>query len=211
MEIKRLKELRKALNAENWNAKTMIEVIAIIDEAIARQSVKSEEVQEAIGFQEEHVKDCQASINRITRGEVNFMESEVVDGAWTNKNINADIVEQEKREISLCNIAITALQAYEPWIPVSNGKPESGKHVLLCCEIKPLGKRYVCDGFYAQSKTITTICDGDNNCEYDEETDEYYLIEGYYEIIKNWDDYSSIVIDDFVTHWKPLPEPPKGE
>ena len=38
MDIERLKELRKALNTENWNAKTMIEVIAIIDEAIARQS-----------------------------------------------------------------------------------------------------------------------------------------------------------------------------
>ena len=108
------------------------------------------------------------------------------------------------------DLAITAMQDYQPWIPVSNVKPESGKHVLLCCEIKPLGKRYVCDGYYAQSKTITTICDGDNNYEYDEETDEYYLTEGYYEIIENWDDYSSIVIEDFVTHWKPLPEQPEA-
>jgi hypothetical protein len=115
---------------------------------------------------------------------------------------------QPTKEIDL---AITALQQYEPWVSVEDEKPESGKHVLLCCEVRPSGKRYVCDGFYAQSKTITTICDGDNNYEYDEETDEYYLIEGYYEIIKNWDDYSSIVIDDFVTHWKPLPEAPKGE
>ena len=51
LSFERLKELRKALNAENWNAKTMIEVIAIIDEAIARQSVKSEEIQEAIEWQ----------------------------------------------------------------------------------------------------------------------------------------------------------------
>ena len=64
------------------------------------------------------------------------------------------------------DLAITAMQDYQPWIPVSNVKPESGKHVLLCCEIKPLGKRYVCDGYYAQSKTITTICDDDNNYEY---------------------------------------------
>jgi hypothetical protein len=106
---------------------------------------------------------------------------------------------------------ITALQACEPWVSVEVEKPESGKHVLLCCEVRPSGKRYVCDGFYAQSKTITTICDGDNNYEYDEETDEYYLTEGYYEIIKNWDDYSSIVIEDFVTHWMPLPKPPERQ
>ena len=31
MDIERLKELRKSLNAENWNAKTKIEVIALTD------------------------------------------------------------------------------------------------------------------------------------------------------------------------------------
>lgn len=30
-------------------------------------------------------------------------------------------------------------------------------------------------------------------------------------VCDNWGDYSSIFIGDFVTHWKPLPEPPKGE
>lgn len=33
----------------------------------------------------------------------------------------------------------------------------------------------------------------------------------WYEIIKNLDDFNSIVIDGFITHWMPLPEPPKGE
>ena len=27
--------------------------------------------------------------------------------------------------------------------------------------------------------------------------------------VNNWDEYSSIAIDDTVTHWMPLPEPPK--
>ena len=99
----------------------------------------------------------------------------------------------------------------EQWIPVGERLPESGKHILLCCEVRPSGKRYVCDGYYAASKSTTSGYSSELDCEYDEETDEYYLPEGYYEVIKNWDDYSSIVIDDFVTHWKPLPEPPKGE
>lgn len=158
------------------------DLTSLIDAEIARQSVKSEEVAEAIDI---------LQVIRPSEKEIKSGEYPEVAGA--------------------IDLAITAMQDYQPWIPVSNVKPESGKHVLLCCEIKPLGKRYVCDGYYAQSKTITTICDDDNNYEYDEETDEYYLIEGYYEIIKNCDDYSSIAIEDFVTHWKPLPEPPKGE
>ena len=37
----------------------------------------------------------------------------------------------------------------------------------------------------------------------------FYLPEGFYERINNWDEYSSIVISDSVTHWMPMPEPPK--
>lgn len=101
------------------------------------------------------------------------------------------------------------------WIPVSERLPESGVHVLLCCEIRSGGsvyKRYVCDGYYAKKYTEQTWNNsGDIDCEYREEDDEYYLLEGWYEVIKNWDDYNSIAIHDFVTHWMPLPEPPKGE
>lgn len=79
----------------------------------------------------------------------------------------------------------------------------------MCCETRPNGGRYICDGFYVKPKTITGSCSGDCAVEYDEDSDEYYLLEGYYEVIKNWDEYSSIVLDDFVTHWMPLPELPK--
>jgi len=152
-----------------------------------RQSVKSEEVAEAISW-------------LTSTGHSN----QYMSGNWTapmKHHINRVIQET----------ILTALQAYEPWVSVEDRLPESGKHVLLCCEVRPSGKRYVCDGYYAGSKSITCGCSDDLDCEYDEETDEHYLPEGYYEVIKNWDDYSSIVIYDFVTHWKPLPEPPKGE
>jgi hypothetical protein len=45
--------------------------------------------------------------------------------------------------------------------------------------------------------------------EYNEADDTYYIPEGWYECISNWDEYSSIKIHGEVTHWMPLPAAPK--
>lgn len=100
------------------------------------------------------------------------------------------------------------------WISVKDGPPKSGKHVFVTCEIRSLygyKKQYVCEAFYAAEHSIS---EGkylyDTDCyDYSEEDDEYYLKEGWYEVIHNCDEYSSIVIGDFVTHWMPLPEAPE--
>lgn len=103
------------------------------------------------------------------------------------------------------------------WISVKDKLPESGVNVLLCCEYKKYGGgigKYICDGYYAAARSIE--CSGlpdECACEYSEEDDEYYLFEGWYEVIKNWYEYSSVAIEDgdTVTHWMPLPAPPEEE
>ena len=101
------------------------------------------------------------------------------------------------------------------WISVNDKLPESGKHVLVSCEVRRLDgfkKRYLCIAFYAEPHKISEHYPEEDYCyDYDEEQDEYYLKEGWYEVIQNWDEYSSVVIEDFVTHWQALPEPPKEE
>ena len=101
-----------------------------------------------------------------------------------------------------------------PWRRVEDGLPESGTHVLACCEVRGIyghKSHYVCDAFHTDNKSIPCSYNDDIDSEYDEETDEYYFPVGWWEVIKNWDDYSCVAINDFVTHWMPLPEPPKED
>lgn len=117
---------------------------------------------------------------------------------------------------SLADHLISNGVTVQNWRDAKTDPPKSGEHILLCCEVRLLdgsiGRRYVCDGFYAAKHTeIAYSCDDDIAYEYSEEDDEYYLCEGWYEVIKNWDDYNSIVISDFVVGWTPLPEPMKEE
>lgn len=103
------------------------------------------------------------------------------------------------------------------WISVKERLPESGEMCLLACKATNghSGKtdRYVCDGFYIErwKEEADNYTVEDRTVEYNEDDDEYYLCAGWYERINNWDDHISVVKLDAVTHWMPLPEPPKEE
>ena len=93
------------------------------------------------------------------------------------------------------------------WIPVTERLPENGVHVFLSCKCG--AGAYVCDGFHTEKYSMPAQFYADIDADYDEETDEYYFPEGWWEVIKNWDDYSCVAIEDTITHWMPLPQPPK--
>lgn len=103
----------------------------------------------------------------------------------------------------------------QKWISVKDRLPEPEQEVFVCVRSKISNYSYVCcamhvpENWYRQSSVFCwdfECCD-----EYDEEQDDYIVKQGWYESIHNWDDYSVVGIDDIVTHWMPILEPPKEE
>ena len=103
----------------------------------------------------------------------------------------------------------------QKWISVKDKLPEPEQEVLVCVRSKISNYSYVCCAMYVPENWYRQSSDfcWDFECcdEYDEEQDDYIVKQGWYESIHNWDDYSVVGIEDIVTHWMPIPQPPKGE
>jgi len=113
---------------------------------------------------------------------------------------------------------LAALRAQiEPgWIKVSEKFPEHDKTVLLTVQtyntyLKRIVRRVIRGCHIESGKMDASEWTEYDDTTYSEEDDTYYINEGWFEQIDFWDEYQYAWIDSdwTVTHWMPLPEPPK--
>ena len=94
------------------------------------------------------------------------------------------------------------------WVPVAERLPLAGQTVLACY-VNRANKLRRIRAHWIAAKTEESSGDNDFG-EYDEEADTYWTPEGWYEQIDNWGEYSAVAVcEGTVTHWMPLPAPPK--
>jgi len=93
----------------------------------------------------------------------------------------------------------------QPWISVQERMPESGKRVVFAWTNK-LGKARTSMGQWNERWEQVANSSDEDACEYDQEQDEYFLLEGWQEW--GWELEFSAYVEGEVTHWMPLPAAP---
>lgn len=92
--------------------------------------------------------------------------------------------------------------------------PACGKPVLAYY-LNSHGKGRRIRAEYVKSWTVQVddLSDPDTECvDYSEQDDAYYIREGWYELIDNWDEYSRIAVHEgVITHWQELTPAPSAD
>lgn len=108
-------------------------------------------------------------------------------------------------------IAAPAAPAADAWIQVSERLPDSGSTVIAYY-LSSYGKGRAIRAQHVEAWTIEAedVADVDTDCvEYSEQDDCYYLLQGWYECIDNWDEYYRVAVTEGpITHWMPLAAAP---
>lgn len=141
------------------------------------------------------------------RGEVGRLQEKLQDQEY---QLSLDAMEHSRDEaIARAEKA----EAADRWIPVGERLPEDDNPVWAFGHIVHGARTAMFKGRWIAAHTMRSGdfgADDDMSLEYDEAEDEFYVPEGWFERIENWDDFTDIAAGDYiVTHWRPLPEPPK--
>jgi len=101
----------------------------------------------------------------------------------------------------------SALNELLGWIPTNEKLPTDD---VLAVYKTSYGRRVIIKAFYAKEFEVQQNYDDCVDLDYCETTEDYYLKAGWYECISNWEEYSSVVVNDGdITHWMPMPELPR--
>lgn len=138
------------------------------------------------------------------------------------ENRPSTIKERVENIIKAHKLAISALEKRlnDRWVPVSERLPDNNtkvqvtgvryseytkKNIYVRFNAKYIGKHSI------KVDDMWSYCEDYTWNDYVEEEDEYYVKEGWYETIENWDDYTEVYVNDYkVIAWQPLPPVWKG-
>ena len=103
-------------------------------------------------------------------------------------------------------------QQAEPvgWRPIATA-PKDGTDVLIHY-VTEHGRHVRCIAHWTAANTVESSYNNDDDVgEYDEATDAWYVPEGWYENLYNWDEYRSVFIHEGKPDsWQPMPNPPES-
>jgi hypothetical protein len=112
-------------------------------------------------------------------------------------------VVNEYNQLKLENIA---LKEQLRWRPVSE-LPEKDQ-IVIATYRNGYGKRRRVSAVYVRQYEEEAGDDDELCVEYCEEQDEWYLKEGWYELIDNWDYSLAAIVEGVVDYWMPMPPAP---
>ena len=117
-------------------------------------------------------------------------------------------IESAKRLICLLQAENAKLKAQLTWRPASE-LPEEDQ-IVIATYLNQYGKRRRVSAVYIRQYE-EEVGDDDELCvEYCHEKDEWYLKEGWYELIDNWDYSFAAIVEGVVDYWMPMPPAPEG-